>query len=136
MLRLAPRPPFLAGREELLAELDARLAGDEAPRPRVVALCGLGGAGKTSVAVEYAHRHLGEVGVAWQLPAEDADGAGGRVRRAGRPARRRPEGGDPVASVHSVLAACPAPWLLVFDNAPGPGVGARRSCRPPGPGGC
>ena len=26
--------------------------------------------------------------------------------------------GDPVASVHGVLAASPAPWLLVFDNAP------------------
>src|SRR6516165_2288979 len=28
-LRLAPRPVFLAGREELLAELDARLAGED-----------------------------------------------------------------------------------------------------------
>ena len=24
---------------------------------------------------------------------------------------------DPVASVHAVLAAFPAPWLLIFDNA-------------------
>ena len=71
MLRLAPRPVFLAGREELLAELDARLAGDDGAGPRVVALCGLGGAGKTSVALEYAHRQLAEVGVAWQFPAED-----------------------------------------------------------------
>ena len=70
-LRLAPRPVFLAGRGGLLAELDARLAGDGGAGPRVVALCGLGGAGKTSVAVEYAYRHLGEVGVAWQFPAED-----------------------------------------------------------------
>ena len=30
---------------------------------------------------------------------------------------------DPVASVHAVLAAFPAEWLLVFDNAPGPGSG-------------
>jgi predicted ATPase len=37
----------------------------------MVALYGLGGAGKTSVAVEYAHRHLAEVGVCWQFPAED-----------------------------------------------------------------
>ena len=87
-VRLPPRPAFLAGREELLAELDTRLTGGDGPGPRMVALCGLGGAGKTSVAVEYAHRHLAEVGVAWQFPAEDADGAGGRVRRAGRPARR------------------------------------------------
>ena len=71
VLRLAPRPVFLAGREELLAEVEARLAGDDEAGPRVVALTGLGGAGKTSVALEYAHRQLGQVGVAWQLPAED-----------------------------------------------------------------
>ncbi len=71
VLRLAPRPVFLAGREELLAELDAGLAGEDGAGPRVVALCGLGGAGKTSVALEYAHRHLDEAGVCWQLPAED-----------------------------------------------------------------
>ena len=70
-VRLAPRPVVLAGREGLLAELDARLAGGRGAGPRVVALCGLGGAGKTSVAVEYAHRHLAEVGVCWQFPAED-----------------------------------------------------------------
>ena len=35
VLRLAPRPVFLAGREELLADLDARLAEDGAgPHPR------------------------------------------------------------------------------------------------------
>src|SRR4029077_5969149 len=70
-VRLAPRPVFLAGREELLVALEARLTGDGGAGPRVVALCGLGGAGKTSVAVEYAHRRLGEVAGAWQLPAED-----------------------------------------------------------------
>src|SRR5690349_14305789 len=68
-VRLALRPVFLAGREELLAELDARLTGDDGGGPRVVALCGLGGAGKTSVAVEYAHRRLGQVTVAWQFGA-------------------------------------------------------------------
>ena len=40
VLRLAPRPPFLAGRDELLAELDARLAGGEGRGPRIVALYG------------------------------------------------------------------------------------------------
>ena len=88
-VRLAPRPVFLAGREELLAELANRMAGDEGAGPRVVALYGLGGAGKTSVALEYAHRQLGGVGLAWQLARRGPGGPGGRVRRAGRPARRR-----------------------------------------------
>src|SRR5438105_2706363 len=69
-VRLAPRPVFLAGREDLLAELDARLGRSGRGVPGVVALCGLGGAGKTSVAVEYAYRQLTGCGVVWQLAAE------------------------------------------------------------------
>jgi hypothetical protein len=132
VLRLAPRPVFLAGREELLAELGARLAGDDEAGPRVVALTGLGGAGKTSVALEYAHRHLAEVAVAWQLPAEDpavlAAGFGELAAQLGAADR-----GDPVAAVHGVLAASPARWLLVFDNAPDR-TSVARLVPPTGPG--
>jgi hypothetical protein len=107
VVRLAPRLALLAGREELLAGLDARLAGNAGAGPRVVALHGLGGAGKTSVAVEYAYRHLGEVGVAWQLAAEDATvlAAGFTGLAAQLGAREAAGGGDPVAAVHSALAA-------------------------------
>ena len=132
VLRLAARPVFLAGREELLAELGGRLDGDEGAALRVVALCGLGGAGKTSVALEYAHRHLDEVTVAWQLPAEDpavlAAGFGELAAQLGAA-----EGGDPVAAVHGVLAASPARWLLVFDNAPDR-ASVARFVPPAGPG--
>jgi hypothetical protein len=118
VLRLAPRPVFLAGREELLAVLDVRLAGG--PGPRVAALCGLGGAGKTSIAVEYAHRHLAEVAVCWQFPAEDPAVLAAEFAKlaaqlgAGDAADAR----DPVASVHGVLARAGAGWLVVFDNVP------------------
>ena len=82
-------------------------------------LCGLGGAGKTSVAVEYACRHLAEAGVAWQFPAEDttvlAAGFGELAAQLG--ARGLADTRDPVTSVHAVLARFPAPWLLIFDNA-------------------
>jgi hypothetical protein len=72
-VRLAPWPVFLAARERLLAELDDRLAVREGePKPQVMALCGRGGAGKTSVALEYVHHHLAEIGVAWQFPADDS----------------------------------------------------------------
>src|SRR5262249_41417760 len=37
VVQLAPRPPFLAGREDLLIELAARLASDDGQEPRVVA---------------------------------------------------------------------------------------------------
>ena len=111
---------MLAGREELLTQLGARLSGGDDPVPRTVVLCGLGGAGKTSVAVEYAHRHLAEVGVAWQFAAADATvlAAGFAELAAQLGARGLADARDPVASVHAVLARFPAPWLLVFDNAP------------------
>ena len=120
-VRLAPRPVFLAGREGLLAELDARLTSRQGRSgPRLVALCGLGGAGKTSVAVEYAHRHLAEVAVCWQFPAEDPAvlAAEFAVLAAQLGAREVVDPRDPVASVHAVLARQQAGWLLVFDNAP------------------
>ena len=135
VLRLAPRPVFLAGREELLAELAAWLARDDDDlRPRVVALCGLGGAGKTSVALEYAHRQLGEVGVAWQLPAEDpavlAAGFGELAAQLGAA-----EGGDrwprctgcwPQARRSGCWCSTTRPTVPRW----------RRSCRRPGRGGC
>ena len=105
-LRLAPRPVFLAGREELLADLDARLGEGDGAGPRVAVLCGLGGTGKTSVAVEYAHRHLAEVGVCWQFAAEDPAvlAAEFAALAAELGAREAADARDPVASVHAALA--------------------------------
>lgn len=118
-VRLAPRPVFLVGREELLTELNSRLTDGGEIRPRICVLCGLGGAGKTSVAVEYAHRHLAEAGIVWQLAAGEptvlAAGFGELAAQLG--AREVLDTRDPVASVHSVLAALQAEWLLIFDNA-------------------
>ena len=134
-LRLAPRPVFLAGREELLADLDARLGGDDRAGPRVAVLYGLGGAGKTSVAVEYAHRHLAEVGVCWQFPAEDPAvlAAEFAVLAAELGAREAADPRDPVASVHAVLARASAGWLVVFDNVPDR-MSVARFVPPAGPG--
>ena len=135
-LRLAPRPVFLAGREELLAALDARLAAVEGKRgPRVAALCGLGGAGKTSVAIEYAHQHLAEVGVCWQFPAGDPAvlAAEFGVLAAELGVREAADARDPVASVHAVLARAQAGWLVVFDNVPDR-ASVARFVPPAGPG--
>ena len=117
-VRLAPRPVFLAGREELLAGLDARLAGRGAG-PGVVVLCGLGGAGKTSVAVEYAYRQADRCAVVWQLPAEDPAGLAAGFAELAAHLGIGAGGGDTVGRVHAVLARRDD-WLLVFDNVPEP----------------
>jgi hypothetical protein len=134
-VRLDPQPAFLIGREDLLAELDTRLANSSGTGPRTVVLSGLGGVGKTSVAVEYAYRHRDEVGVAWQFDCEDpatlpdqfgelADQLNVRDLLATR---------DWVATVKGVLAEYPPGWLLIFDNVEN--SGALRAFLPPaGPG--
>ena len=116
-VRLAPRPEFLAGRERLLGHLDALLAGGPGHAgPRTAVLCGLGGAGKTSVAVEYAHRHVSEVAVCWQFAAHDPAVLAAEFAVLAAQFGVR-DAGDPVASVHGVLARQEAGWLVVFDNA-------------------
>lgn len=117
-LSLPPRPPALAGREDLLARLHDLLS--EGAAPRVVVLTGVGGVGKTSMAAEYAHQHLAEVSVAWRVPAGDEtvmrqDLAELAAQLGGRDVV---DSRDPVASVHAVLAVRTSQWLLIFDNAP------------------
>jgi len=70
-VKLIPRPALLAGRENLLEEMHARLSQSDGVAPRFVTLSGLGGAGKTSLAVEYAYRHMAEFGLIWQFAAEN-----------------------------------------------------------------
>jgi hypothetical protein len=115
----------------LLADLHALLTDGDQPWPRVAVLCGLGGAGKTSTAVEYAHRHLTEVTVAWHLAAGDQTGLAAEfgLFAAQLGVRGVADVRDPVRSVHSVLAAHPAGWLLIFDNVPD--AGSLRAFLPP-----
>ena len=120
-VRLAPRLPVLAGRELLLADLASRLVpGLGQTGPRMAVLCGLGGAGKTSVAVEFAYRQLGRAGMCWQFQAEDpvALAAQFAVLAAQLGMRDLADARDPVAAVHAVLARMTAGWLMIFDNVP------------------
>jgi hypothetical protein len=134
-VRLLPRPGCLAGRDDLLTGLHVRLTSGAGLRPRMVALCGLGGAGKTSVAVEYAHEHLDEVGLAWQFAAEDPTVLAAEFSELAAQLGVQDVAGsqDPVAWVHNVLATFSAGWLLVFDNAPGL-ASVERFLPPAGPG--
>jgi tetratricopeptide (TPR) repeat protein len=57
------------GRAELLARLESALRSGGAAV--VEAVTGMGGIGKTTAAIEYAHRHRDEFDIAWWVPAGD-----------------------------------------------------------------
>ncbi len=122
-LRLSARPVELAGREAMLTSIRDRLSGLVGSQPRTAALHGMGGVGKTSVAVEYAHRYKSDFGVVWQFAAEDSallEAGFARLSALLAATGGLSDPQDPVGSVHAVLADSPLPWLLIFDNAPGP----------------
>jgi hypothetical protein len=126
------RNPFFTGRAGLLAALDRRLrrAGDGPGAPvAVVPLEGMGGMGKTQLAVEYAHRHVGDYRAVWWVDADDPTLAiTGLVALAA--ALSIPTGGPPATVLRLLWAALGerTDWLLIYDNVDDP---ALADLRPP-----
>ncbi len=103
--------------------------------PQLAVLYGMAGVGKTSLAVEYGHRRLGDGWMVWQFPADSTAAMtasfGSLAAQLG--VRNLFDAGDPVARVHGVLASTADKWLLVFDNAPD--VASLQDFLPPAGGG-
>jgi TIR domain/Tetratricopeptide repeat/NB-ARC domain len=118
--------PYFTGREVLLAEVHTRLtASDRAVRR--VALTGLGGVGKTQLAVEYAYRQRADYDLVWWARAEQpATLLGDYAALAGQAplaadlqlAKDAPQEAA-VAAVRAWLERHHR-WLLLFDNAAQP----------------
>ena len=115
-----PRNPGFTGRDGLLAAVrDRLLAGDTAV---VQALQGMGGVGKTQLAIEYAHRFAADYDVAWWVDAEQGGLIGDQFAALGAALGCV----QPGAGTGEVRAAVLADlhqrgrWLLVFDNAEHP----------------
>ncbi|MFG2883751.1 tetratricopeptide repeat protein [Streptomyces sp. NPDC048297] len=120
-LRDQRRP--VRGRDALFGRVETALS---APGTRLVqVLCGLGGSGKTTVALELVSRRLAHAEQVWWVDArhETTLEAGLRAvaRQAGAPEEQL-RGGDTADVLWSYLAQYERPWLLVVDNADDPAL--------------
>src|SRR5262249_21268569 len=116
------RNPNFTGRAELLEALERALASTQAAA-LTQAIHGLGGVGKTQLAVEYAYRHAVEYDLVWWVRAEEpatlaADYAG-LARPLDLPEKDAAEQALAVEAAR-VWLEHNRRWLLIFDNAVDP----------------
>ena len=120
-----PRNPGFTGRSLVLERMRDQLGGGMAvvlPQPQT--LYGLGGVGKTQVALEYVHRFMADYDLVWWISSEQTDDV--LAALAELAVRLGAQGGDDMAAasqeaVDLLRRGVPSDrWLLVFDNADDP----------------
>jgi cellulose biosynthesis protein BcsQ/tetratricopeptide (TPR) repeat protein len=122
--RVPSRNYWFTGRADVLDQLHAQLLGSGKAVVVPVALHGMGGVGKTAVALEYAHRFMADYDVIWWVPAEDRNlinpALGELAEKLGLKAGD--EYGEAAAAAREALRLGRPydRWLLIFDNAEDP----------------
>ncbi|MFI8306666.1 FxSxx-COOH system tetratricopeptide repeat protein [Streptomyces sp. NPDC085927] len=117
-----PRNVHFTGRQHLLETLHGLLAPDR-PTETVHVLTGLGGVGKTQLAVEYVYRYHTDYDLVWWIraaqPATMVSGFHDLAQALGLLATPDGPRHDAVPAVREALRAgdIRKRWLLVFDNA-------------------
>jgi tetratricopeptide (TPR) repeat protein len=126
---LRSRNASFTGRDRVLERLrDRLLHGSAAGSAPPQALHGLGGVGKTQVALEYAHRFKGDYDLVWWLPADQPELIPTELAKLARPLDLglRPDSGiaeTAAAVLEALRRGDPVRrWLLVYDNADEPGA--------------
>jgi hypothetical protein len=118
------RSATFTGRDDLLDRLHEQLLGSGSATVQPVAFHGLGGVGKTAVALEYAHRYMTDYDLVWWMPAEQPELINPAFAQLAQPLGI--SGTDSIpATAHAVREALRLGrpydrWLLVFDNADTP----------------
>lgn len=115
-----PRNLYFTGREEILEVLHTQLSADQAVAlTQSSALYGLGGVGKTQIALEYAYRHAPEYRAVFWIGAETPEQVVSSLLRVAEvlqlPERENKDPQRVVAAVQHWLISH-GQWLLIWDN--------------------
>ncbi|MEU4741996.1 FxSxx-COOH system tetratricopeptide repeat protein [Actinosynnema sp. NPDC023658] len=122
-----PRNVNFTGRTDLLQELERRLVRGATAAVLPEALHGMGGVGKSQLAIEYAYRNRANFDLIWWVPAERSVKIVNSLVELGQRLDLN-VGTEANVAVQQVLDALrsgnhpkvPANWLLIFDNADSP----------------
>jgi hypothetical protein len=117
------RNAAFTGRDSVLDQLRGDLAGDGRAVVVAQALYGLGGVGKTQIALEYAHRFMADYDLVWWIPAEQPQEMSlALAALAGRLGVQTSDNAAEAATaaVEQLRRGAVRRWLLIFDNAEDP----------------
>ena len=137
LIHLPPPNPNFSGRAALLNDIRSAFQTPQSQIAITQAIAGLGGVGKTQLALAYAHAHREEYDLIWQLQADDAAVLDNDLRGLGLALRLPVRDVDaPTARrlVLSWLNGSDQRWLLLYDNADRMGAGDLRPYLPGGGG--
>jgi tetratricopeptide (TPR) repeat protein len=113
------RNPYFTGRDKLLTDLEVALKSQRRASVLPETLHGLGGVGKTQLAIEYTYRHSEEYQLIWWIAADQPSAVRSSLSalasRLGLPTG--PSMDQTVRTVLDALATTAMHWLLVYDNA-------------------
>ncbi|MGV9242114.1 FxSxx-COOH system tetratricopeptide repeat protein [Streptomyces sp. NPDC003710] len=114
------RNPHFTGREAVIDSLRSKLLAEQ--HAAVQAVHGMGGIGKTQVALEYAHRFAGQYDLVWWIDAEQAEQVPQHYAElATRLDVAKPDA-DLETNARTVVRHLQAldRWLIILDNAEDP----------------
>jgi pimeloyl-ACP methyl ester carboxylesterase len=115
-----PRNAAFTGRDAMVGTLRTELSAGG--RVVVQALHGMGGVGKTTLAIEYAHRFAADYDIVWWADSEKVELIGEQVAQLGVATGWLTPGtvtGTAVTEVHRRLRGL-SRWLVIFDNVEKP----------------